>query len=128
MVNSQCKHSIPKAQTHLYTLWEDNICLSHGLVLYFLHATHITTYNHVFTIFLPSAASCMPIFFFIMNYTKWTYESEWQLLMDLMEMICNLGNQLGLLKYFGCSLTQPKILVYWPSYTKVAQPMKKLAQ
>ena len=63
MVNSQCKQVIPKAHTNVHTLWKANICLSHGLALYFLHATHITTYNLVFTILLlHSAAKSSPMF------------------------------------------------------------------
>jgi hypothetical protein len=93
--NTQCQYSILKVQTQSYTLWEDNICLGHELLSHFIFITLITTYNLVFAIFLPSRASCMPIFFFIMNHTKWTHGIECQPLIDLMEMICNLGNQIG---------------------------------
>ena len=93
--NTQCNYSIPKAQTHWYTLWEDNICLGQGLLCYFLLCTLLTTCNHVFAIFLHSPASCGPIFFFLMNHTRWTYEIEWQPLIDLMKIFCNLGNQIG---------------------------------
>ena len=55
--NIWCKHSTPKAQNHSYTLWEHNICLSHGLVLYFLLSILITTYSLVFVVIsLPIAA------------------------------------------------------------------------
>ena len=76
--NIEYKHFIPKAQTHWYTLWEDNICLDHGLVHYFEHGTHITTYNLVFAIFIASAESCVPIFFLLMNHLKWWYKNESQ--------------------------------------------------
>ena len=69
--------------------------MGHGLLSYFLFSTLITTYNLVFAIFLPSPASNRPIFFFIMNHTTWTYKIEWQPLLNLMEMFCNLGNQIG---------------------------------
>jgi hypothetical protein len=93
--NTQCKHSIPKAQTHWYILWEDNICLGHGLLSYFLVSTLITTCNQDFAIFLASPAWCVPIFFFLLTHTNWTDEIEYQPLIDLMEMFCNLGNQIG---------------------------------
>ena len=95
--NNQCQYSIPKAHTHSYTLWEDNISLGHGLLSYFLLSTLITTYNLVFATSLPSRASCVTIFFFIMimNHTKWTYGIECQPLIDLMEMFWNPGNQIG---------------------------------
>ena len=94
-----------------------------------LLSTLITTYtyNLVVATSLPSLASCVPIFFFVINHTKWTYWIECQLIIVLVEMFCNLGTRL-VLPDIGCSLTQPKILVFHPSYTKAAQPMKKLAQ
>ena len=93
--NTQWNYSIWMAQTHSYTLWEDNICLGHGLLCYFLLSTQLTTCNNVFAIFLPSPASCGQIFFFHMNHTRWTYKIEWQPLIDLLEMFCNLANQIG---------------------------------
>jgi hypothetical protein len=72
------------------------LAIGHGLLCFILLSTLITTYNLVFTLLLPSStASCVPIFFFIMNHTNWTYEIEYQPLIDLMEMCCNLGNQIG---------------------------------
>ena len=94
--NIWCKHSTPKAQTHSYTLWEHNICLSHGLVLYFLLSILINTYSLVFVVIsLPIAALCVPIFFFLMNHTKWLYKNLSQPLKDLMQMFCNLWIKIG---------------------------------
>jgi hypothetical protein len=93
--NIQCKHFIPKAQTHWYTLWEHNICLGYGLVHYFEHGTHITTYNLVFAIFWASAEYWVPIFFLLMNHLKWWYKNESQKKRDPIGMLCNLGNQIG---------------------------------
>ena len=70
--------------------------MGHGLLSYFLLSTLITTYNLVFAIFLPSTTSCVSIFFFTMNHTKWTYDIQFQSLIDLMEMFCNIvGNKIG---------------------------------
>ncbi len=89
------------------------------------------THNHLqpcfYNIFTYYSILCAPIFCFIMKHTKWTYEIQCQTLIAPMEMFVTLEARLVGYK-IGCSLIQPKILVYWPSYTKVAQPMKKLAQ
>ncbi len=69
--NSQWQYSIPKAQTHPYTLWELNICLGHRLLSYFLLSTLITTYNLVFD------------FFYAVKHNVWQYSfSSWTKKMD----------------------------------------------
>ena len=56
---------------------------------------NITTYNIVLAIFLPSAASCVPIFFFLMNHPKWLHKNESKTQIDIIGMFCNPGNQIG---------------------------------
>ena len=93
-VNTQYKYIIPKVPTPAHTLWEDNICLNHGLVTYFFHETCITTTNSVFSMISLSAHKKLEIFILLQYHMKWHYIIWSHTKIYIIGMCCELGNSI----------------------------------